>query len=279
MRTSSSSLSLRFLIGSVALLATSAALARPPVEEPDNLINDRFTLQGGLILSSSVTELRRDSSAGTPGTDVSAERDLGLPSKKLTGFGELMFRMKDRHRIRLSDYYLPLDRHGTTVLANAINFRDTTYNANDTVVTSLKVRSFALSYTYSFIKNSRLEFGASLGFNILSFDGQVSVPTRLRTEYAQNSAPAPLGGVEATFRLSKRFYVEARAQYVKGSISGADASLQTFNGSLLFRLMPNVTFGAGYIGYSANVDVSTAGDSGHYKLESKGPQLFARVGF
>jgi hypothetical protein len=43
--------------------------------------------------------------------------------------------------------------------------------------------------------------------------------------------------------------------------------------------MPNVTFGAGYIGYSANVDVSTVGDSGHYKLESKGPQLFARVGF
>ena len=279
MRTFFSNSLFRLLVASFALLASSAAFARPPVEEPDNLINDRFTLQAGLILSSNVTDLRRDSSTGARGTDVSLERDLGLPSKKLTGFGELMFRMKDRHRIRLSDYYLPLDRHGTTVLTGAINFGDTTYNVNDTVVSSLKVRSFALSYTYSFIKNSRLEFGGSLGFNILSFDGQVSVPTRLRIEYAQNSAPAPLGGLDVTFRISKRFYAEARAQYVKGSISGVNASLQTFNGSLLFRLMPNVTFGAGYIGYSANVDVSTVGDSGHYTLASKGPQLFARVGF
>ena len=279
MRTILPSPSFRLLSAALALIASSAAFARPPVEEPDNLINDRFTLQAGFILSSNVTDLRRDSSAGTLGTDVSSEKDLGLPSKKLTGFGELMFRMKDRHRIRLSDYYLPLDRHGTVVLANTINFGDTTYNSGDTVVSSLKVRSFALTYTYSFIKNTRLELGASLGFNILSFDGQVSVPTRLRTEYAQNSAPAPLGGVDATFRMSNRFYLEARAQYVKGSISGVNASLQTFNGNLLYRLMPNVTFGLGYIGYSANVAVSTVGDSGHYKLSSKGPQLFARVGF
>ena len=269
----------RLLLGAVACLAAGAAIARPAAEEPDNLLNDRFTLQGGLVFSSNSTELRQDSSAGTLGTNVNAERDLGLPAKKLTGFAEMMFRMKTRHRIRLSNYYLPLDRHGTTVLANTINFGNTTYNVNDTVTSSLKVRSFALTYTYSFLKTSRIELGASLGFNVLGFDGQVSVPARLRTEYAQNSAPAPLGGLEGTFRLSKRFYVEARGQYVKGTISGVNASLTTMNGSLLFRLMPNVTFGAGYMGYSANVGVSSVGDSGHYELSSKGPQIFARVGF
>lgn len=270
---------LRLVLTLTALGATSSAFARPPVEAPDNLINDRFTLQAGFILSSNVTDLRRDSSVGTVGTEVSAENDLGLGSRKLTGFGEVMFRMRERHRIRLSDYFLPLDRRGTTVLANTINFGDTTYNVGDTVVSDLKVRSFALTYTYSFIKNTRVELGASIGLNILSFDGQVAVPSRLRTEYAQNSAPAPLGGLDATLRLSSRFYAEARAQYVKGTISGVAASLETYNGSLLYRLMPNVTFGLGYIGYAAHVDISNAGDAGRYRLESKGPQLFARVGF
>ena len=269
----------RLLLGACACLACAPAFARPPVAVDDNLLNDRFTLQGGFILSSNQTELRRDSNAGNPGTDVSAERDLGLPSKKLTGFGEMMFRMKTRHRIRLSDYYLPLDRKGTAVVANTINFGNTTYNFNDTIVSSLKVRSFAVTYTYSFIKNERIEAGASLGFNVLGFDGQVAVPTRLRTEYAENSAPAPLGGVEATFKFSKRFYAEARGQYIKGTISGVNASLKTLNASLLFRMNPNVTFGMGYIGYSASVNVTTVGSGGHYSLQSKGPQLFARVGF
>ncbi len=269
----------RFLLGAVGCFACASAFARPPLEQADNLLNDSFTLQAGLILSSNQTELRRDSSAGTPGTSVGAERDLGLPSKKLTGFAEMMFRMKKRHRIRLSDYYLPLDRHGTATVKNTINFGNTTYNVNDTIVSSLKVRSLALTYSYSFFQSERIEIGASLGFNVLGFDGQVAVPARLRTEYAENSAPAPLGGLDGTFRISSRFYAELRGQYIKGSISGVNASLKTFTGNLLFRMNPNVTFGLGYIGYSAAVEVSNLADRGHYSLSSKGPQLFARAGF
>ena len=269
----------RALAGLLSLLAPAAALARPPVEEPDNLLDDRFSLQAGLILSRNQTDLRSDSSAGVPGTDVSGENVLGLPPKHLTGFGELMFRMKTRHRIRLSDYWLPLDRHGTVVLNNTINFKDTTYNAGDTVASSLKVRSFAVTYTYSFIKNERVELGASLGANILSIDAQVAVPARLRTEYTEDSAPAPLGGLDGTLRLSSRFYLEARAQYIKGTISHVEASLKTFNGSLLYRWTPNFTLGVGYIGYSADVNDMELGSSGHYSLTSKGPQAFARVGF
>jgi len=267
------------LLAALSLAAAGTALARPPVEAPDNLLDDRFTLQAGLVLSSNQTQLRSDSSAGTTGTDINAEQLLGLPAKKLTGFGELMFRMRQRHRIRISDYWLPLDRHGTVTLADTVNFKDTTYNAGDVVASSLKVRSFAVTYTYSFIKTERLELGASLGFNILSIDAQVAVPARLRTEYTEESAPAPLGGIDGTFRISSRFYLEARGQYVKGTIDHIDASLKTFNGSLLYRWTPNFTLGLGYLGYSADVTSLQGGNSGHYALTSKGPQAFARVGF
>jgi hypothetical protein len=262
----------------LALLASTPALARPYVPPPDNLLDDRFTLQAGFIYSSNETNLRSDSTASTVGTNINAENLLGLPHKKLTGFGELMFRMKQRHRIRLSDYWLPLDRHGRVVLQNAINFKDTTYNAGDSVYSSLKIRSLALSYTYSFIKNERMELGASLGFDVIGFDASVSVPARLRTEFAQRSSAAPFAGLDGTVRISGRFYAEARYQYVKGTVSKVAASLKSYDASLLYRWTPNVTLGAGYIGYSADVNVGTVGDSGHYSLSSRGPQLFVRVG-
>lgn len=261
------------------VLVTGSSLARPPADLPDNLLNDRFTLQAGLISSSNATEIRRDSNAATLGTDLNAEKDLGLPNRKLVGRGEVMFRMRERHRVRLGNYFLPLDRRATVVLAKTINFGDTTYNVNETVASELKVRLLSLNYTYSFIKNDRVELGASLGFDVIGFEAQASVPARLRTERDDRSGPAPLAGLDATLRISRRFYAEARAQYLKVNVSDIKGTLKTVDASVLYRLMPNVTFGLGYNGYDVRVDAEKVGDSGHFSLKSSGPQAFVRVGF
>ena len=259
--------------------ASSAALAVPPAEQPDNLLNDRFTLQAGFILSSNQTNMRVDSSAGTPGTSVNAENDLGLAARKLTGLGELMFRMRERHRIRVATYFLPLDRRATTALARTIDFGNTTFNVDDVVSSDLQVRLLALSYTYSFIKTDRVEFGASLGCDVGGFDAQLVAPARQSTESDSRSGPAPLIGLDGTVRISSRFYAEARAQYLKINVSNATGSLRAFDASILYRLMPNVTFGIGYTGYDVDItsDASVEGD--HFGLKSVGPQVFARVGF
>jgi hypothetical protein len=264
----------------VALLGgCSAALAKPPVEAPDNLLNDRFTLQAGLIASSSRTELRLDSAAGTAGTDLNAEKDLALPPHKLTGRGEVMIRMRERHRVRLASYFLPLDRRATTVLRQPINFGNTTYNVNETVSSELNVRLFALAYSYSFIKNNRVEFGASVGFDVLGYEAQASVPARLRTERDDRSSPAPLIGLDGTVRISSRFYAEARAQYLKINLTNVSGRLRTLDANVLYRLTPNVTFGVGFNGYDVTVDAHKLGDSGRFALRATGPQAFARIGF
>ncbi|HXQ30398.1 MAG TPA: hypothetical protein VN790_00340 [Steroidobacteraceae bacterium] len=264
----------------VAILFTSsAALARPPDAEPDNLLNDRFTLQAGFIQTSNQTGIRLDSSAGTPGTGINAENDLGLPDHKLTGLGEIMFRMRERHRIRVATYFLPLDRRATTVLARTLDFGDTTYNVNDTVASQLQVRLLSVNYTYSFVRTERVEFGASLGFDVISFDAMATIPARLRTEDDSRSGPAPLAGLDGTVRISSRFYAEARAQYLKVDLSNASGTFKAFDASVLYRLNPNVTFGIGYAGYDVSVDWVTSANSGSFGLRSIGPQAFARIGF
>ena len=263
----------------ILLTASASAFAKPPVAEPDNLLNDTFTLQAGLVLSSNHTDLRYDSTTGAPGTDINAESDLALPSRKITGMAELMFRMHKRHKIRLNDYYLTLDRRASTLLTKTINFGNSTYIVDDVVASELKVRMLSLAYTYSFIKNDRVELGASIGFNVIGLAAQVSVPARLISENDEVSTPVPLLGLEGSARISSRFYVEARFQDIRVNVNQVQGSLAVYQANLLYRLSPNVTFGLGYNGYNVNATILSSGNAGHLALRSTGPQIFARVGF
>lgn len=267
------------LLAATLLTASGAALAKPPVEEPDNLLNDRFTLQAGVLMSSNQTAARFDAPDGTLGTNIDGENDLGLPSRKLIGRAELMFRMRDRHRVRLGSNFIPLDRHATTVLKKSFTFGSTTYNVNETVASELQLHLFTMNYTYSFVKNDRVELGASLGVDLIGFEAQASVASRLRNEHQDYSGPAPLVGLEGEGRLSNRFYVEGRAQLLKVHIGNVKGDLSAFEGNLLYRLMPNATFGLGYASFKINVDSRKAGNSGSFDLRSSGPQVFARIGF
>lgn len=256
-----------------------AAAAKPPAEEPDNLLNDRLTLQAGLVSSSNQTTVRYDSTAGNPGTVLDGEKDLGLPSRKLIGKAELMFRMKERHRVRIGNYYLPLDRRATKPLNQSINFGDSTYLVTDVVASELKMRLLAINYEYSFIKNDRVELAASLGFDVLGFEAAATVAARLRAERQDQSAPAPLGGLDGTVRISRRFYAEARGQYVHANVQQVHGTITTYEANLLYRLSPNVSFGLGYSGFKVDFDFEKATHGGLFKLHSTGPQVFARVGF
>jgi hypothetical protein len=267
------------LLAAALLLAATGAVAKPPVEEPDNLLNDRLTLQAGLVSTSNQTTIRYDSTAGTPGTVLNGEKDLGLPSRKLVGKADLMFRMKERHRVHLGNYFLPLDRRATIPLQKTVNFGNTTYNVNDVVASELNMRLLVMNYSYSFVKTDHVELAGSIGFNVIGFEAAATVAARLRTEREDRSAPAPLAGVDATVRISSRWYGEARGQYLKVNVQNVKGTLDTYEANFLYRLSPNVTFGVGYSGFKVNVDSEKLTDSGLFQLRSAGPQLFARVGF
>jgi hypothetical protein len=262
-----------------AALAAGAANARPPEQEPDNLLNDRFGLQFALMYSSNSTDVRVDATDGTLGTELSAEDDLGLSKSKLLGRGEVWFRMRERHRARISNYFVPLDRRGRTVLDRTIQFGDEIYLVNEEVTSRLAVRVLAFTYTYSFVKNDRLEAGLSLGFDVVGFEGEATVPARLRTEREERSGPAPLVGLDVAGRIHGRWYAEARAQYLKAKVDDVEGGLTAFEVNALYRLHRNVTLGLGYNSLSIDIDSRDVGDSGRLELTTAGPQLFARVGF
>jgi hypothetical protein len=267
-----------FLAPLAALVAT-AAHARPPEKQEDNLLNDRFGLQAGVAYSATSTNVRFDSDAGTPGTELNGEDDLGLGKNKVLARGEVWFRMKERHRARISSYFIPLNRRANTVLDRTIQFGNETFDVNEAIESEIRLNLLAITYAYSFVKNDRLELGASLGFDVVEFEGKATVPARLRTEREERSGPAPLVGLDGTVRIHGKWYAEARAQYLKVNISDVKGTLTTYDLNVLYRLHPNVTVGLGYSGFGVNVDSANPGDSGRIDITTHGPVLFGRVGF
>jgi len=270
---------LPLVLAPVAALVVSVAHARPPEKQADNLLNDRFGLQAGVIYSGTTTDVRFDADAGTLGTDLSGEDDLGLGKNKVLARGDVWFRMKERHRARISSYFIPLNRRANTVLDRTIDFGNETFNVNERIESELKLNLLAITYAYSFVKNDRMELGASLGFDIVEFEAKATVPARLRTEREERSGPAPLVGLDGTVRIHGKWYAEARAQYLKVNISDVKGTLKTYDVNVMYRLHPNVTLGLGYSGFGINVDSTNLGDSGLIDISTGGPMLFARVGF
>ena len=113
---------------------------------------------------------------GCIGTPVNAEHDLGLPDRLQQGRVEFMFRLRERSKVRVD--YFDADRSGSQVLAHDVVFGNETFAAGQLAQTSLDWQQFDITYTYSFIRNSRFELGSGLAVYFLQVDAIGQVPAR-----------------------------------------------------------------------------------------------------
>ena len=111
--------------------ATDPAPARPPREllQPPKKglqaspITDRFALRVSYFHPSFDTFLRLDNSdTGRAGTNLSVENDLGLEDKASMFRAEMIFRLREKNRLRVD--YFKTTRYGDKVLNQTINFGD-----------------------------------------------------------------------------------------------------------------------------------------------------------
>ena len=79
--------------------------------------------------------------------------------------------------------------------------------------------------------------------------------------------------------MSKRFYLDGRAQYLSLHLGNLDGSLGMGEIDALYRFRPNVSFAVGYTEVKAHLSSNKTSDSGLFNFNTKGPQLFIRVAF
>jgi len=263
------------------MVMLALALIASPAHADDYLspTYERVRLSLGFMHTSSATDIRLDSSTGAPGTPVNAEREFGLDHSDFEPKFQAMVRVAERHRLRFD--YFTLDRTGRAALAAPISFRDVGLIAGDPVQSSLSLRTLGITYEYSLVHREKFELAATLGVNTtdISARARVSTATRHVDQREDEAGPFPTIGVDATYVLSKRFYFDGRAQYLKVSVNHLDGSLGFYELAALYRLLPNVSFALGYNLVKAKLSSTQARQSGYFDFDSKGPELFVRVSF
>jgi hypothetical protein len=243
--------------------------------------DERVRVSLGAMHVSSATDLRADSSTGAPGTQLNGENDFGLDRSDFEPKFQAMVRVATRHR--LSFDYFTLDRSGNHTLSGTspVVFRDVTLLPGDPMQTKLSLRTFGITYGYSFWHSEKLEIAGTLGVHATDISAMVKVQTQTRhiIQTDDQAGPVPTLGIDATWVVSKRFYLDGRAQYLKVHVNDLDGSLGIYELDALYRFRPNVSFAIGYTEIKAHLASRQRSQGGLFDFNAKGPELFVRVAF
>jgi hypothetical protein len=265
-------------IGAVlAALALSATLAH--AEDYLSPTDERVRLTLGVVHLSNDTNLQLDSSAGVPGTPVNAEDAFGLDKTDFEAKIEATVRAGERHRFIFN--YFSLDRSDSTTVTQPIVFRDVVLQPGDPLQSDLSIRTFGISYAYSFLHSDKYEVAAIIGVNDTDISARARVQTQTRhvDQTEDQAGPLPTVGLAATYVVSKRFYLDGRAQYVKVRVDDLDGSLGLYELDALYRLRPNISFALGYSMLRASLVSAQVKQAGFFNFDSKGPEFLVRVAF
>lgn len=250
-------------------------LLQPPKMRIASPITDRLAVNIRFYRPGIGTDIRYDASNGTPGTPITGEDMLGLDDSLEQASIDLQFRMIDRHRIRAQFY--KQTRSGDAVISQQIRFGDDVYLVNDRVVSKMDLRKLDLAYTYSFLRREKIELSAGLGIHLLQAEGNLDAPARFVSEQLDVAGPFATLAFDGTWRFTKRFSLNAQANYLKGHVDTVRGSYRAWSADVQFRVRPNFTLGAGYSATRFFLDSTDPTDSGLFRFDYKGPQAFIRV--
>lgn len=261
----------------------SDTLKPPEKHASSSPITDRFALRVLYFPASITTDMRIDPRDGTLGTQISAEDDLGMSDTKSEGRAELMFRLRERNRLRVD--YMKLSRLGDTVINRQIIFGNQTFQVNDRAQTQLEWRNLTFTYTRSLLYTPQFELGLGLGLSILEARARGEVTARNIREHQEAVGAFPTIALDGTWRISKRWSLNGRGQRYTAHVNRFNGALGDFHGDVQYRWRENLALGLGWTRLHSLVDVGrdTGGSSndltGRFDQDTKGPELFFRASF
>lgn len=266
---------------SLALLGLLALpVQRSHADEAISPTDERVRLSLGAIHVSSSTTLRANSKDGVAGTVINGEDQFGLDKSDWVPKFQAMVRVATRHRFSFD--YFTLDRSGNAVVgATPIQFRDVTFLPGDPLQTHLSLRTLGVNYEYSLWHSEKVEIAAMLGVHATDISALAKVQTQTRhiIQTDDQAGPVPTIGADATWVISRRFYIQGRGQYLSIHVNSVNGSLGIYDFEALYQYRANVALGVGYTETKARLASTMGSQPGQFDFRTQGPELFLRVAF
>ena len=278
----------------LAILLVAAAAAAAPAFAQNNTyyqnqrgMDERFRLDLGGFFQKFETTIGLSNAAGTGGTDISLEDDLGQDSTQTTFRADGYWRF-GRHG-RLDFAYLGWNRSNSKMLSRDIVFGDTTYHAGAQVDSRMRVTVADLYYSYSFVNNGDLELGLGLGFSTyfnsaeISGSGSIAGPggvvTSSRNESRSIIIPVPALKAYFSYALYPGLFASASFRGITGTVSGYHADMQDYRGGLDYVFAKNFGLGASYEYMKINASRSGSSADLAFTFKYQGPLAYVIIVF
>ena len=240
----------------------------------------RFSVTGGTYFSQFSTDVRADS--GTlQGTQVNAERDLGLTASKHLQRFTVEWRPLERHQLEAS--YFSASRRGFRAIDAPIVFNGRLYPAHAQVTTAFALKYWDLAYTGWVHRSERSGLGLTLGAARISVDANLFarrlIDTLLITEQATTSVPVAMAGAQARFEIAPHVITEARvAALPRVRIDVYSGRAVIANARLEYRVR-NFGLGAGYNYSRIAGTVNDPRFGGNLAMTIDGAEAYVRFAF
>lgn len=266
----------------LALTVGIAEAQRPAAPQPASPVSDQFALRASYLFGTANTDGRVDDVASTTlGTPFSLENDFKLTPRARQARVEMMFRLRDRNRLRVDMW--ELNRTGVASPTADIIYGGNTFTPADSVRSRFDWRQIDFTYTYSFLRRERFELGAGLGLHLLQAEAEARVAQGAGRPavYEDFSGAGPFAtlALDGSWRFTRRFTFSARGQYMRLHVSSVSAALSDYHADLQYRAHPNFAIGLGYQSTQTRLEVDNSSDNGFMNLNVKGPELFLRASF
>ncbi len=274
------------LVRALIVLAGTMGIAqaqRPAAPEPASPITDQFALRASYLSGSANTDGRVDDVAsGTIGTAFSLENDFNLTAHAHQLRVEMMFRLRDRSRLRVDMW--ELNRRGVAAPRTDVTYGGNTFTPADSVHSRFDWRQVDFTYTYSFLRRERYELGAGLGLHLLQAEAEAMVaqgagrPIAVHEDFS-GAGPFITLALDGSYRFTPRLSCSARGQYLRLHVGSVSAALSDYHADVQFRWRPNLAVGLGYQSTQTHLEVTNSSNNGFMNLDVKGPELFLRASF
>ncbi|HEY2152511.1 MAG TPA: hypothetical protein VGH34_17005 [Vicinamibacterales bacterium] len=177
------------------IAAPAAAQYKPqPVNNPSGPENYHIEVGGDLWFPSSditVASAGTGVLAGLPGSQINAERDLGVTDTHFPAL-QVILKPAKKHKFRLN--YVPISFVGDAVLKTSIDFNGIRYQVGVPVNSTMKWDEWRFGYEYDFVSTSSGFAGFILEAKYTNV--RVELDSPFASEFAQARAPIPaIGGI------------------------------------------------------------------------------------
>ena len=246
-----------------------------------------LTISGGVFIGKINSTLSVDNSSLGAGAEVNLEDDLDLGEDVTTYWGNIAWRFYKKHRLSVG--YYQFNRDASATAKDDLQIGDEIYPAGASLSTEFKIGVLPITYSYSFLKKEKYEFGGSLGlhWSTLYFDvagsaslGNDDVDADVSVDAA---APMPLFGLLYDYHFTPKWTVGTH-----GEIFFLDISDNTFafSGTITnlrvhteYWLFNNFGLGAAVNWFALDVEVDDSEWKGDLDYQYLGLQVFANIRF